>query len=96
MNMIINIAWKGTLAAAAFCAAPAYAGDVDFSKIPDVRIFEGDCYKNCSIGIAWSDDLKEWTWPGKTCKLGAGPFLQRQDAPVQGRRRGECKVESVK
>ena len=26
---------------------------------------EGDCYKNCSIGIAWSDDLKEWTWPGK-------------------------------
>ncbi len=27
---------------------------------------EGDCYKNCSIGIAWSDDLKEWTWPGNT------------------------------
>ena len=26
---------------------------------------KGDCYKNCSIGIAWSDDLKEWTWPGK-------------------------------
>ena len=26
---------------------------------------EGDCYKNCSIGIAWSDDLKEWIWPGK-------------------------------
>jgi len=20
---------------------------------------------NCSIGIAWSDDLKEWEWPGK-------------------------------
>ena len=29
---------------------------------------DGDCYKNCSIGIAWSDDLKEWTWPGKVCK----------------------------
>lgn len=20
---------------------------------------------NASIGIAWSDDLKEWHWPGK-------------------------------
>ena len=24
--------------------------------------------ENCSIGIAWSDDLKEWIWPGKACK----------------------------
>ena len=198
MNTIINIVLKGALVAAALCAAPAYAETVDFSKIPDVRIFkgdetigyrdpaawyedgvfhlfitvcdpsvprmtighstsrnlvdwspikyvlpmdkrfnwsspgnivkdgdervlcfqkyptpdatptkvafaddtarlytirtkdfktwtkpeiimffhgsgprkeiEGDCYKNCSIGIAWSDDLKEWTWPGKACK----------------------------
>ena len=29
---------------------------------------EGDFYKNSSIGIAWSDDLEEWTWPGKPCK----------------------------
>ena len=29
---------------------------------------EGDCYKNSSIGIAWSDDLKEWSWPGKVAE----------------------------
>ena len=29
---------------------------------------EGDCYKNSSIGIAWSDDLKEWSWPGKAAE----------------------------
>jgi len=27
---------------------------------------------NCSIGLAWSDDLKTWTWPGKA-KGGAAP-----------------------
>ena len=26
---------------------------------------EGDFDKNCSIGIAWSDDLQSWYWPGK-------------------------------
>lgn len=26
---------------------------------------EGDFDKNASIGIAWSDDLKNWEWPGK-------------------------------
>lgn len=83
--------------------AGAAEAEVDFAKIPDVRIFkgdetvgyrdpaawyedgvgkyvmffhgsgpkkeiEGDCYKNSSLGIAWSDDLEEWTWPGKPCK----------------------------
>jgi len=23
-------------------------------------------HENCSLGIAWSDDLKTWSWPGKT------------------------------
>ena len=22
-------------------------------------------YKNCSLAIAWSDDLKKWSWPRK-------------------------------
>ncbi|MEO7766762.1 MAG: hypothetical protein ABIS01_05020, partial [Ferruginibacter sp.] len=26
---------------------------------------EGDFDKNASIGIAWSNDLITWTWPGK-------------------------------
>ena len=26
---------------------------------------EGDFDKNASIGIAWSDDLTDWSWPGK-------------------------------
>lgn len=26
---------------------------------------QGDMWKNASIGIAWSDDLKVWSWPGK-------------------------------
>ena len=95
MSKIINIVWRDALVAAALSFMPAYAEEIDFTKIPDVRIFkgdetigyravkgvgkyvmffhgsgprkeiEGDCYKNCSIGIAWSDDLKEWTWPGK-------------------------------
>lgn len=26
---------------------------------------EGDFDRNASIGIAWSDDLLEWSWPGK-------------------------------
>lgn len=26
---------------------------------------EGDFDKNASIGIAWSDDLLNWAWPGK-------------------------------
>lgn len=26
---------------------------------------EGDFDKNASIGIAWSNDLKNWYWPGK-------------------------------
>ena len=26
---------------------------------------EGDFDKNASIGIAWSDDLVVWDWPGK-------------------------------
>ena len=29
---------------------------------------QGDFDKNASIGIAWSDDLKKWTWPGKAAK----------------------------
>ena len=29
---------------------------------------EGDFDKNASLGIAWSDDLKNWNWPGKTEK----------------------------
>jgi hypothetical protein len=26
---------------------------------------QGDFDKNASIGIAWSDDLERWAWPGK-------------------------------
>ena len=26
---------------------------------------EGDFDKNSSLGIAWSDDLTNWEWPGK-------------------------------
>jgi hypothetical protein len=29
---------------------------------------EGDFDKNASIGVAWSDDLKNWEWPGKDPK----------------------------
>ena len=29
------------------------------------RESEGDFDKNCSIGIAWSDDLVKWEWPNK-------------------------------
>ncbi len=29
---------------------------------------QGDFDKNASIGIAWSDDLKTWSWPGKILK----------------------------
>ena len=31
------------------------------TKVPEVENF----YTHCSIGIAWSDDLKTWSWPGK-------------------------------
>ena len=41
MRKGINIAWRGTLVAAAICVMSAYAEDVDFSKIPDVLIFKG-------------------------------------------------------
>lgn len=26
---------------------------------------------NCSVGIAWSDDLRTWHWPGRTASRGA-------------------------
>jgi hypothetical protein len=26
---------------------------------------QDNAYANCSIGIAWSDDLITWHWPGK-------------------------------
>jgi len=26
---------------------------------------QGDFDKNASIGIAWSNDLENWKWPGK-------------------------------
>jgi len=29
---------------------------------------EGDFDKNASIGIAWSEDLINWDWPGKRNK----------------------------
>lgn len=29
---------------------------------------EGDFDKNASLGIAWSDDLLHWNWPGKSTK----------------------------
>ena len=41
MNKIVNMSWKGALVAAVLCAVPAYAEEVDFSKIPDVRLFKG-------------------------------------------------------
>lgn len=31
------------------------------SALPEAR---GGFYQNCSIGIAWSDDLITWRWPG--------------------------------
>lgn len=29
---------------------------------------EGDFDKNASLGVAWSDDLLHWSWPGKAAK----------------------------
>lgn len=34
-------------------------------KGPGQKRTRGNVSANCSIGIAWSDDLKEWSWPGK-------------------------------
>lgn len=56
MNKIINIGWKIALVAAALCAAPAYAEEVDFSKIPDVRIFKGDETIGYRDPAAWYED----------------------------------------
>jgi len=36
---------------------------------------------NCSLGIAWSDDLKNWSWPGKV------PVPQGAEADAKNRRR---------
>ena len=42
--------------------------EVSFDEILDVLEELGrnlDFDKNCSIGIAWSDDLVKWEWPNK-------------------------------
>ena len=56
MSKIINIAWKVALVAAALCAAPAHAEEVDFAKIPDVRIFKGDETIGYRDPAAWYED----------------------------------------
>ena len=56
MNTIINIAWKVALVAAALSFMPAYAETVDFSKIPDVRIFKGDETIGYRDPAAWYED----------------------------------------
>ena len=58
MSKIINIAWKVALVAAALCAAPAYAEGVDFSKIPDVRIFKGDETIGYRDPAAWYEEFQ--------------------------------------
>ncbi|MEO9004028.1 MAG: hypothetical protein ABI288_04795 [Ginsengibacter sp.] len=35
---------------------------------------QGDFDKNASIGIAWSDDLRYWSWPGKAVKRAKTDF----------------------
>ena len=56
MNKIINRVWRGALVAAALYTATAYADVVDFSKIPDVRIFKGDETIGYRDPAAWYED----------------------------------------
>ncbi|MBC8373108.1 MAG: hypothetical protein H8E53_05905, partial [Planctomycetes bacterium] len=40
---------------------------------PGKKKTQDNVYANCAIGIAWSDDLAIWHWPGK-------PDAQKKDS----------------
>ena len=57
MSTIVNRAWRCALIAAALSVATAYAGtEIDFAKIPDVRIFKGDETVGYRDPAAWYED----------------------------------------
>ena len=65
MNKIINIVWKGALVAAALCAAPADAEEVDFAKAPPAG--QHCIYDAIPLEGAWEMSYCSNAWDSVAC-----------------------------
>jgi polygalacturonase len=49
---------------------------------PGKKRTQDNAFANCSIGIAWSDDLKKWNWPGDAATQTAVSEVPGEIAPI--------------
>ena len=65
MRKVINRVWKSALVAAALCATPAYAEEVDFSKIPPAG--QHCIYDAVTLDGAWEMSYCSNAWDSVAC-----------------------------